>query len=610
MWKQTLGLFLVFLSLGSYVQAEENIVHIWSQHALDMIHDTFGFLSPVGVARTLAIVDTCMWDAVAPYTTDFVPVFDAGIPRRPVAEHTQQNREIAIAFAAYRALRDIFYALPQQRTDNEVFFESFGYDIWNEEENDNTPHGIGNKACTAFLRWRHRDGLNQKGDEPGTIKRAPYSDYTNYKPSNVPQVAPGVTDCNTLLINKFQSLRVPTPAGSVSLRNYSTPQAGITKMFSDATGFDFLPPGPPQYLSNTQSYFVTNYTQVMNISATLNDHQKVVAEFWADGPSSTLPPGHWHEFALHLSMDRNLNMLQTLKLVFLQSNAVMDAGIAAWAAKRWFDNARPATAIPCLFAGQTIKSWKGPYQGSGDIPASAWVPYQDRLFVTPPFSEYVSGHSAFSAASAEVFYRFFGSDDFGFSFTVKAGESLFEPKRVAGQVGYIAGVTDVPNEGPETVGYVPREDVTLYWPTFSAAANEAGVSRLFGGIHIEAGDKDGRKLGRAVGDKVWEKYAALSAIPDDHIPDSTEPTEPEPGIPCDQSWQCTSQPYSFCDTGVCRCRFGFEGNGDVCTCPGFVAWENGIPYCLKDNQCTQSWQCTWPKPCNIAAGQIVGTCAP
>ena len=95
--------------------------------------------------------------------------------------------------------------------------------------------------------------------------------------------------------------------------------------------------------------------------------------------------------------------------------------------------------------------------------------------ITPPFPEYVSGHSTFSAAAATVLTAFTGSDRFGASAVVPRGSSLVEP------------------------GATPSADVTLTWPTFSAAADQAGISRRYGGIHYRSGDLAGRRLGREVG---------------------------------------------------------------------------------------------------------------
>jgi hypothetical protein len=93
--------------------------------------------------------------------------------------------------------------------------------------------------------------------------------------------------------------------------------------------------------------------------------------------------------------------------------------------------------------------------------------------------------------------------------TIKRGEALFEPRREYGENGYIRGLSDVANTGPGTHGYVPANDVTLVFRTFTEAANQSGISRLYGGIHIRSSDLDGRRVGRYVGDKVWAKYQSL-----------------------------------------------------------------------------------------------------
>ena len=99
---------------------------------------------------------------------------------------------------------------------------------------------------------------------------------------------------------------------------------------------------------------------------------------------------------------------------------------------------------------------------------------------SPPFAEYTSGHSAFSAAAAEILKLTTGSDEFGASVTFEPGSSRFEPL------------------------LTPVEEVTLKWSTFSEAADEAGLSRLYGGIHFSSGDQYGRWLGREVGSAVYE----------------------------------------------------------------------------------------------------------
>jgi hypothetical protein len=115
------------------------------------------------------------------------------------------------------------------------------------------------------------------------------------------------------------------------------------------------------------------------------------------------------------------------------------------------------------------------------VDGASWVPYQVPTFPTPPFAEYVSGHSTFSAAAAEVLKRFTGGDAFGEQAVIAKGSSLVEP------------------------GVTPAQDVTLRWQTFTEAADQAGTSRRYGGIHFRLGDLEGRALGRSVGTAAWER---------------------------------------------------------------------------------------------------------
>lgn len=221
--------------------------------------------------------------------------------------------------------------------------------------------------------------------------------------------------------------------------------------------------------------------EVLDYSANLTDRQKAIAEYWADGPKSELPPGHWVLFADFVSRRDHHNTDKDAKLYFAMTNAILDASIAAWDAKRAFDYVRPVTAIHVQFAGKMVTAWAGPGLGTRLIPAETWRPYQAVTVVTPPFPEYFSGHSVFSAAAAEVLRRFTHSDHFGGSVLILKGSSRVEP------------------------GLVPAADLTLSWPTFSDAANEAGVSRRFGGIHFIQGDLDGRARGPLVGAQAWRK---------------------------------------------------------------------------------------------------------
>jgi hypothetical protein len=133
-------------------------------------------------------------------------------------------------------------------------------------------------------------------------------------------------------------------------------------------------------------------------TADLDDPSKIKAEYWADGPRSEFPPGHWAVFAQALSRQRRHSLDDDVKLFFTLGNALMDASIAAWAWKYKYDYVRPITGIREHYRGRQVTSWLGPYQGYGLVQGERWIPYQELNVVTPPFPEYVSGHSTFSAA--------------------------------------------------------------------------------------------------------------------------------------------------------------------------------------------------------------------
>ncbi len=274
------------------------------------------------------------------------------------------------------------------------------------------------------------------------------------------------------------------------------------------------------------------------------DYTRVLAEFWADGPDSETPPGHWfvilNSVQDHAEFQRDfkglgemLNPLEwDIKAYFALGGAMHDASVAAWGAKGWYDYVRPisalramadrgqssdstlpsyhATGIPLkpgyvelVTQGDSLvgegnehlgkikfKSWRGPDQianvredaaGVGWILAENWWPYQRPTFVTPPFAGYVSGHSTYSRAAAEVLTALTGSAFF------PGGKSGFEIK---------ANDFLVFERGPSV-------DLTLEWATYRDAADQSALSRIWGGIHPPIDDIPGRLMGRRVGEDAF-----------------------------------------------------------------------------------------------------------
>jgi hypothetical protein len=191
---------------------------------------------------------------------------------------------------------------------------------------------------------------------------------------------------------------------------------------------------------------------------------------------STGQSGHWLRFAQMVSQRDKNSIDQDIKLYFTVGNTAMDAFIACWETKRFYDSSRPWTLVRHYYKGQTIQGWGGPDKGTQTILADFWHPYSPANFVSPPFPAYVSGHSTVSGACAKVLELFTGSDEFGET-----------EHRICGII-------------TET----PGDPVSLPLPTFSATAEMAGISRVMGGYHIQADNIEGLKMGRTIADYLWK----------------------------------------------------------------------------------------------------------
>jgi hypothetical protein len=458
----------------------ESVVIRWNQAFLRAVRDAK--LGPPMVARALAIGHTCIYDAWAAYDHKAVGTALGGSLRRPASERTLSTRVGAISFAAYRAAVDLFPG--STSTVFDPLMRDLGYDGADVSMDIATPTGIGNVAAHAVLGFRHGDGANQLGDMEGGSPGVPYSDYTGYVSVNDPMDSRVPFDPTTVHdANHWQPLRYVDGSGIVVTPGFVGAQWPRVTTFAITPGSLRSTNGParlesPDYVAQAQA--------LLDLSAGLTDEHKMIAEYWADGPRSELPPGHWNLFAQFVSRRdqhgaHSHGVEQDVKLFFALTNAISDAGCCAWDNKRAFNSVRPITAIRTLFRGQSVRAWAGPNQGTKMIDGGAWFPYQPTTFPTPPFPEYSSGHSNFSAAGAEILKLFTGSDRFGGSAIMPAGSSRIEP------------------------GAVPSNDVMLSWATFSDAAKQAGLSRRYGGIHFEQGDLDAQATGQIAAREVWEK---------------------------------------------------------------------------------------------------------
>jgi hypothetical protein len=501
------GCFFLLSSPASAIPSpQQSIVIEWNNAALQGVRDAK--LGAPMVSRALAFVHTCMYDAWAAYDESAIGTQLSGALRRPASERTAANKEKSISYAAFRALEDV---LPVDADSVYIpLMKQLGYDPKDHSTDIETPAGIGNVACGAVLEFRHHDKANQLGDmlpvaersrlEAGATGRGrpaseggpytdvtgPYTDWSGYAAVNAPGTVPARTSfTKPLNPDHWQPLTYVDASGSLVLQRFVGAQWRFVTPFALAKGEEFreaLGPGPAKYGS---AEYQQQAAEMIALSAGLTDRQKMISEYWADGPDTEQPLGHWLRFAQFVSVRDHHMLDDDVKMFFALTNAMLDAGIAAWDAKRAYDSVRPVTAISLLYRGKKIRAWGGPGKGTVEMDGSLWIPYQPATFPTPPFPDYVSGHSAYSAAAARILALWTSSERFGESVNLPAGSSKVEP------------------------GATPTQPVTLKWETFTDAANEAGMSRRYGGIHFARADLGGRHLGRLVAEKVWPKAQAF-----------------------------------------------------------------------------------------------------
>jgi hypothetical protein len=220
------------------------------------------------------------------------------------------------------------------------------------------------------------------------------------------------------------------------------PDWGKNRPFAMPTDMPCELPSPPAYSEDNTSAFFSQALEVKDVRANLTDDQIAIAKFWSDDPMlSVTPPGHWISILLQLSEREDLPVSKTAEGLALLGVATADAFIGCWHSKYEYNLLRPVTYIRKLIDPK-------------------WEP----LLITPPFPEYPSGHSVQSGAAARVMEKMFGSD------------TAFEDAT-----------------------YVDDGIPARKYANFKAAADEASMSRLYGGIHFRAAMVDGLLQGRCIG---------------------------------------------------------------------------------------------------------------
>lgn len=568
---------------------EWTVARRWNEVLLDAIRRDVP--APTVHARNLFHTSAAMWDAWAAFDENAAGVF---VDEKHSARDVTAARNEAISYAAFRVLESRYLdsiGAVDTIPEFDHLMEALCYPIEVTTTEGDTPAALGNRIARTVLDAGLADGSNEAEG---------YTD-PDYEPVNPPLVvdASGTTMTDP---NRWQPLRIEEMISQNGILVEDAVQEFIDPHWGYVTGFALRDPGPlgmpidpgdPPYLGDPSSdqAFKDGAVEVLRLSSLLDpaageaidispgkiganplgtqdgmgypvnpvtgapyernqvnqaDFARVLAEFWADGPHSETPPGHWNTLANSVSDDLDpdlkiggggplVDRLEwDVKLYLALNGANHDAAVAAWGTKGYYDYVRPISMIRYMgglgqssdpngpsyhpdglplvpglvevitpagsaagerherLAGHegeiAVRTYAGnppdPESGTGGVDwilAEDWVPYQATSFVTPSFAGYVSGHSTFSRASAEVMAAFTGSEFFpgGLGeWTIGAGSLEFET-------------------GPDT-------DVTLQWATYADASDQAGISRLYGGIHVRADDFAGRLMGAEIGRAAWE----------------------------------------------------------------------------------------------------------
>jgi hypothetical protein len=421
---------------------------------------------PTVTSRYLALIFTAMFDAWTRFDEKAIPVFsDSPIHKVDKSFRTERNKEIAISYAAYYTLMEFYPADAELFTD---YMKSLGLNPESREESMVLAESIGKSAAKTAIRLRKNDGSNQYGNAEGG-NGEPYFDYTYYEPVNGPD--------DIYNLSKWQPKYFSNPEGEIWVPDCLTPYWNQVKPIAINSADQFRP-GPPPAIGSEE--LRAELKEVVDLHANLTDEDKALVEFMRDGPASVQQAGHWLKFAQDVSRRDSHTLDDDIKMFFAVEIAAMDAFIACWDAKMFYDSARPYSLIHHYYENETIHCWGGEGKAWIDTLGSAWRPYSPSSFLCPSFPAYVSGHSTVSGACSEILRMYTGSDHFGQQVSLKAG-ALTEP------------------------GYNGK-DVILQLSTFSETAKMAGQSRVLGGYHIQSDNQAGLELGRNVAREVWMFY--------------------------------------------------------------------------------------------------------
>ncbi len=390
-------------------EAGTNQVILWDEITLQAIEQD-GSAAEVA-SRALAIMSASVYDAVN--AIDGTPGYYVTLTAPAGA-----SADAAVAAAAYTALS---YLYPAQQTflNSSMTSALAGIPAGQSKTNGES---VGQSVANAIIAMRQNDGS---------------TDFVDYTPSSAP--------------GDWQ----PTAPAFAPAEN---PQWATLKPFAMTSDSQFRPAGPPALTSQEYADDVNETLNLGSVNSTTRTADETqIAKFWNDNTGTYTPAGHWNAIAEEVAQQQGDSLSQDARL-FAELNVAMgDAAIVAWDAKYAYNAWRPIT----------LADGAGTAVNSAIETIANWTP----LLTTPPFPEYVSGHSTFSGAAAAVLTSIFGDN---YSFTATS---------------------------------VGLPGVTRSYTSFDEAAEEAGMSRIYAGIHFLFSDLDGLASGQALGAYVVQTFS-------------------------------------------------------------------------------------------------------
>lgn len=277
-------------------------------------------------------------------------------------------------------------------------------------------------------------------------------------------------------------------------QQYLTPQWGdvINPIIDHQTKIEMINKISDIYYPSEEVH-AQEIVDVLNLCEHLTETHKTIAEFWAGGPGTCTPPGFWMFFSYCCAKTWRTNIDKQALLYYKMGSGLFEAGIMAWALKRKHLQERPIQSIRKIRPLQSVKLYNNEI-----VDNDVWVPYQESTFVTPPFPDFVSGHSTFSSVGSQILTQFFGTN-------IIPTKMLFDPSifrilsPLLNDMDEKCNLCQI-NIFPKSsaIDATPSTGICLSWNTWDEMAQEAGKSRLYGGIHYESSNQGGLALGRRI----------------------------------------------------------------------------------------------------------------